>query len=185
MDGLTVLDKLFGPDPDATLNIIFHFISGGRELECFGPLSPDGKSCLWMRTPLCWLGFVFAGPQPDRRDLTLLLSKGGILIVEILERWPMQQIPNTTAQHNILQSGLEKLLLLLWPWFASDLPELREAVQKQHEGLSSLTSSNIVEPEARLLHRNKTHKDTFAHEQFSRHFYPKPFSEHNGTSQRS
>lgn len=40
MDGLTVLDKLFGPDPDATLNIIFHFISGGREPECLGPLSP-------------------------------------------------------------------------------------------------------------------------------------------------
>lgn len=40
MDRLTAFDNLFGPNPGATLNIIFHLISGGRDLKRFGPLSP-------------------------------------------------------------------------------------------------------------------------------------------------
>lgn len=37
MDGLTALDIHFGPISGAMHNIVFHFISGGRDLECFGP----------------------------------------------------------------------------------------------------------------------------------------------------
>lgn len=57
MDGLTALDIHFGPISRAKHNIVFHFISGGRDLECFGPFPPYGKPSLWMRTP-CWCGFI-------------------------------------------------------------------------------------------------------------------------------
>lgn len=46
MDGLTALDIHFGPISEAMHNIVFHFISGGRDFEFFGPFFHYGKPSL-------------------------------------------------------------------------------------------------------------------------------------------
>ena len=71
MDGLTAPDNLSGPDPGATLDTIFHLLSGGRDLECFGPFSPLRWQIMSVNAEDSSLqGFV----SEARRDLTVQLK---------------------------------------------------------------------------------------------------------------
>lgn len=72
--GLQLLTTSLAPIQEQRSTPFFHFLSGGRDPECFGPFffSPaDGKSCLWMNEDSTrWLGFVFAAQRPDGGDWT-------------------------------------------------------------------------------------------------------------------
>lgn len=109
MDGLTAFDIHFGPISGAMHNIVFHFISGGRYLECFGHFFPHGKPLLWIRTP-CWCRFIplqHSGFSEIFND-----AANDIFTPEVLEGSLLHTIPTSSNRIIIILKPACVLLLL-------------------------------------------------------------------------
>ena len=78
MDRLTAPDNLFGPFPGANArHHFFHLISGGGDLEGFGPFNPQlqMRSANW-KSSLLWMRCVQPRRQTvQRRQIALQLSE--------------------------------------------------------------------------------------------------------------